>query len=114
MESSPPREEETVENRSSEVETSAAPGVGLVIGSELVNPDPVSNTLLNLNCAVILLYPHVLCTDYFSEQISRYCSFVCMSKSFICKTIEQIAMTFVIEGPHEKFYSFHRLGHFLF
>jgi hypothetical protein len=38
------REAETVEQQSNEMETSAAPGVGLVIGTELVNPDPVSNT----------------------------------------------------------------------
>ncbi|XP_023703294.1 patronin isoform X3 [Cryptotermes secundus] len=34
------REAETVEQHNNEVETSAAQGVGLVIGSELVNPDP--------------------------------------------------------------------------
>jgi hypothetical protein len=34
-----------VEQHSNEVETSAAQGVGLVIGSELVSPDPVSNTV---------------------------------------------------------------------
>lgn len=45
MEPSAPREAETVEQRNNEVETSAAPGVGLVIGSELLNPDPVSNIL---------------------------------------------------------------------
>jgi hypothetical protein len=33
-----------VEQHSNEMETNTAPGVGLVIGSELVNPDPVSNT----------------------------------------------------------------------
>ncbi|XP_021925923.1 patronin isoform X2 [Zootermopsis nevadensis] len=40
VEPSAPREAETVEQRNNEVETSAAPGVGLVIGSELLNPDP--------------------------------------------------------------------------
>lgn len=39
------REAETMEQHNHEVETSAAQGVGLVIGSELVNPDPVSNTI---------------------------------------------------------------------
>jgi len=43
LEPPPPREAETVEQHIGEVETSGAPGVGLVIGSELVNPDPVSN-----------------------------------------------------------------------
>jgi hypothetical protein len=43
MEPSPPREAEAVEQYTSEMETSAAPGVGLVIGNELLNPDPVSD-----------------------------------------------------------------------
>ena len=42
MEPSAPREAESVEQRSNELEAPGAPGVGLVIGSELVNPDPVS------------------------------------------------------------------------
>jgi len=43
VEPSAQREAESVEQRSNELEAPGAPGVGLVIGSELVNPDPVSN-----------------------------------------------------------------------
>ena len=39
------KEVDTVEQCSNELEPPGFPGVGLVIGSELVNPDPVSNSL---------------------------------------------------------------------
>jgi hypothetical protein len=39
------KESSTVEQCSNEMEAPAVPGVGLVIGSEPVNPDPVSNSL---------------------------------------------------------------------
>lgn len=39
------KEVDNVEQRSNELEAPGVPGVGLVIGSELVNPDPVSNSL---------------------------------------------------------------------
>jgi hypothetical protein len=45
MEPSAQREVESVEQRSNDLEAPGAPGVGLVIGSELVNPDPVSNSV---------------------------------------------------------------------
>jgi hypothetical protein len=45
LEPSAQREAEIVEQRGNEVEASGVPGVGLVIGTELTNPDPVSNSL---------------------------------------------------------------------
>jgi hypothetical protein len=44
MEPPAQRQAESVEQRSNELEAPGTPGVGLVIGSELVNPDPVSNS----------------------------------------------------------------------
>ncbi|XP_069685522.1 patronin isoform X3 [Periplaneta americana] len=40
LEPPPPREAETSEQQGSELESTTAPGVGLVIGNELINPDP--------------------------------------------------------------------------
>jgi hypothetical protein len=39
------KESDTVEQRSNKLEAPGVPGVGLVIGSDLVNPDPVRNSL---------------------------------------------------------------------
>jgi hypothetical protein len=66
MEPSPQREAECVEQRGNELEAPGAPGVGLVIGSELVNPDPVSNSLCLFMFSLVctqqsLLFPLLLC-----------------------------------------------------
>jgi len=66
MEPLPQREAECVEQCNNELEAPGAPGVGLVIGSELVNPDPVSNIVCLFMFSLVciqrsLLFPLLVC-----------------------------------------------------